>query len=106
MDMNAATAPNTTGTMIGGMLVRSITYDNGNAGNGIGQASRSVSVTVSDGDGATSSTATVQVSVRETVPPTATISLSDTALKVGDTSNVTITFSEAVAGFSNADLTV
>ncbi|NSX18198.1 DUF4347 domain-containing protein [Pseudomonas putida] len=87
-------------------LVRSITYDNGNAGNGIGQASRSVSVTVSDGDGATSSTATVQVSVRETVPPTATISLSDTALKVGDTSNVTITFSEAVAGFSNADLTV
>ncbi|WP_395589225.1 Ig-like domain-containing protein [Pseudomonas sp. TR47] len=87
-------------------LVRSITYDNGNAGNGIGQASRSVSVTVSDGDGATSSTATVQVSVRETVPPTATISLSDTALRVGDTSNVTITFSEAVAGFSNADLTV
>ncbi|QPN46133.1 DUF4347 domain-containing protein [Priestia aryabhattai] len=87
-------------------LVRSITYDNGNAGNGIGQASRSVSVTVSDGDGATSTTATVQVSVRETVPPTATISLSDTALKVGDTSNVTITFSEAVAGFSNADLTV
>ncbi|MFJ4055658.1 Ig-like domain-containing protein [Pseudomonas sp. NPDC089743] len=87
-------------------LVRSITYDNGNAGNGIGQASRAVSVTVSDGDGATSGTATVLVTVRETVPPTATISLSDTALKVGDTATVTFTFSEAVTGFSNADLTV
>ncbi|MFJ4111347.1 Ig-like domain-containing protein [Pseudomonas sp. NPDC089758] len=87
-------------------LVRSITYDNGNAGNGIGQASRAVSLTVSDGDGATSGTATVQVTVRETVPPTATISLSDTALRVGDTATVTFTFSEAVTGFSNADLTV
>ncbi|WP_349975254.1 Ig-like domain-containing protein [Pseudomonas sp. WHRI 8519] len=87
-------------------LVRSITYDNGNAGNGIGQANRAVSLTVSDGDGATSGTATVQVTVRETVPPTASISLSDTALKVGDTATVTFTFSEAVTGFSNADLTV
>ena len=30
----------------------------------------------------------------------------DTALKIGDTSLVTITFSEAVTGFTNADLTV
>jgi hypothetical protein len=32
--------------------------------------------------------------------------MSDTALKIGDTSLVTITFSEAVTGFTNADLTI
>ncbi|WP_315709646.1 Ig-like domain-containing protein [Brenneria uluponensis] len=42
----------------------------------------------------------------ETVRPTATIAMADTALKIGDTSLVTITFSEAVTGFTNADLTV
>jgi hypothetical protein len=42
----------------------------------------------------------------DTVRPTATIVVADSALKVGDSSLVTITFSEAVAGFSNADLTV
>ncbi|QLL13671.1 Ig-like domain-containing protein [Pseudomonas chlororaphis] len=42
----------------------------------------------------------------ETVVPTATIVVADNALKVGETSLVTITFSEAVSGFSNADLTV
>ncbi|MDC7719174.1 Ig-like domain-containing protein, partial [Vogesella sp. DC21W] len=42
----------------------------------------------------------------DTVRPTATITLSDSALKVGETSQVTITFSEAVSGFTNADLTV
>lgn len=38
--------------------------------------------------------------------PDALIALSDTALKIGDTSLVTITFNEAVTGFTNADLTV
>ncbi|MGU3348399.1 Ig-like domain-containing protein [Pseudomonas monsensis] len=38
--------------------------------------------------------------------PTATIVFTDTALKIGDTSLVTITFSEAVSGFTNADLTI
>jgi hypothetical protein len=42
----------------------------------------------------------------DTVRPTATIVLADTALKIGDTSLVTITFSEAVSGFTNADLTI
>ena len=32
--------------------------------------------------------------------------MSDTALKIGDTSTVTITFSEAVTGFDNTDVTV
>ena len=37
--------------------------------------------------------------------PTATIVVADTALNVGETSLVTITFTEAVTGFTNADLT-
>ncbi|EJM62878.1 BNR/Asp-box repeat protein, partial [Pseudomonas sp. GM50] len=42
----------------------------------------------------------------DTVLPTATIVVADTALRIGETSLVTITFSEAVSGFSNADLTI
>jgi hypothetical protein len=42
----------------------------------------------------------------DTVIPTATIVVADNALKIGETSLVTITFSEAVSGFSNADLTI
>ncbi|KAB0564902.1 DUF4347 domain-containing protein [Pseudomonas palleroniana] len=42
----------------------------------------------------------------DTVRPTATIVVADNAVKIGDTSLVTITFSEAVSGFTNADLTV
>ncbi|RMM08139.1 BNR repeat-containing glycosyl hydrolase [Pseudomonas caricapapayae] len=42
----------------------------------------------------------------DTIQPTATIVVADSALSVGETSLVTITFSEAVSGFSNADLTV
>lgn len=38
--------------------------------------------------------------------PTATINIADMALKTGETSLVTFTFSEPVTGFSNADLTV
>ncbi len=44
--------------------------------------------------------------VNDTVPPTASIVVSDTALRIGETSVVTITFSEAVSGFTAADLTV
>ncbi|WP_335943686.1 Ig-like domain-containing protein [Pseudomonas sp. G166] len=44
--------------------------------------------------------------VNDTVAPTASIVVADTALKVGETSLVTITFSEAVSGFTTADLTV
>ncbi|MDU8607434.1 Ig-like domain-containing protein [Pseudomonas syringae group sp. 247E2] len=42
----------------------------------------------------------------DTIQPTATIVVADSALSVGETSLVTITFSEAVSGFNNADLTV
>lgn len=40
------------------------------------------------------------------VRPTATIVVADTALRAGETSVVTITFSEAVSGFTNADLAI
>ncbi|WP_447755785.1 Ig-like domain-containing protein [Pseudomonas nicosulfuronedens] len=42
----------------------------------------------------------------ETVVPTANIVFAEPALKAGETSLVTITFSEAVSGFSNANLSV
>ncbi|MDT8317030.1 MAG: Ig-like domain-containing protein, partial [bacterium] len=42
----------------------------------------------------------------DTLRPTATIVVDDTALKIGDTSLVTITFSEAVSGLTNADLSI
>ncbi|MBP5090147.1 glycosyl hydrolase, partial [Pseudomonas chlororaphis] len=44
--------------------------------------------------------------VIDTVRPTATIVVADTALRIGETSLVTITFSEAVSGFTNADLSI
>ncbi|EJM73499.1 hypothetical protein PMI31_03265 [Pseudomonas sp. GM55] len=42
----------------------------------------------------------------DTALPTATIVVADTALSTGETSLVTITFSEAVSGFDNSDLTI
>ncbi|WP_315122622.1 Ig-like domain-containing protein [Comamonas antarctica] len=42
----------------------------------------------------------------DTLRPTGSIVIADSALRLGETSLVTITFSEAVTGFSNADLTV
>ena len=87
-------------------LIRNLTYDNDNASNDIGQTDRTIRVTLDDGDGGTSSNADITVSVVETVPPTATIMLSDTALTVGETSTVTITFSEAVSGLTVDDFTV
>ncbi|MCX7588385.1 Ig-like domain-containing protein [Phenylobacterium sp. 58.2.17] len=42
----------------------------------------------------------------DTVRPTASIVVADTALTVGETTSVTITFSEAVSGFTTEDLQV
>ena len=42
----------------------------------------------------------------DTTLPVATIEVSDSALKAGETAQVTITFSEPVTGFSNANMTV
>ncbi|WP_170305941.1 Ig-like domain-containing protein, partial [Pseudoduganella ginsengisoli] len=62
---------------------------------------------VADSDGNTGSgTASSSNYTIDTLRPTATIGLSDTALKAGETATVTITFSEAVTGLTTADLTV
>ncbi len=55
--------------------------------------------------GAESSALTVMIN--NSLPPlSGTISISDSALKSGDTATVTFTFSEAVSGFTTDDLTV
>ncbi|WP_123357210.1 Ig-like domain-containing protein [Pseudomonas frederiksbergensis] len=69
-----------------------ITLDNSGVQNGSGNA----------GSGTTDS----NNYAIDTVRPTATIVVADTALRIGETSLVTITFSEAVSGFTNADLTI
>ncbi|MBD2839311.1 DUF4347 domain-containing protein [Pseudomonas sp. JM0905a] len=52
------------------------------------------------------STATSNAYAIDTARPTATITVADTALAAGETSTVTITFSEAVTGLTTADFTV
>jgi hypothetical protein len=59
----------------------------------------------SDAAGNPSTAATPSVQAVDVKAPTATIALGDSALKVGDTATVTITFSEAVEGFELGDLT-
>ena len=48
----------------------------------------------------------VDVTFVDAVAPTATIVVADDALRAGESSLVTITFSEAVSGLTNADLTI
>ncbi|WP_184590293.1 Ig-like domain-containing protein [Pseudomonas nitroreducens] len=60
---------------------------------------------ISDGVAGVGSTSSNNYAI-DTQRPTATIVVADTALKIGETSQVTVTFSEAVSGFTNADLTI
>ena len=53
-----------------------------------------------------SASAAFTVTENTTAPTVSSVTMSDTALKIGDTSTVTITFSEAVTGFDNSDVTV
>jgi hypothetical protein len=62
-----------------------------------------VSDALGDPGSGTVSTANFEI---DTAPPTATIVVADTALAIGESSLVTIAFTEAVSGFTNADLTV
>lgn len=50
-------------------------------------------------------TVQTQIIKVDTIAPTLVITMSDDALKAGETSLVTFTFSEAVTGFTNADIT-
>lgn len=67
--------------------------------------STAFTLTPNDGNanGAADSTTVV---IAAPVRPTATLALSDSALTAGETAVLTVTFSEAVTGFSNADLSI
>ncbi|MCX7096245.1 MAG: Ig-like domain-containing protein, partial [Methylobacter sp.] len=62
-------------------------------------------VTDAAGNAGTGSTNSANYAV-DTATPTVTVANADNALKVGDTSVVTFTFSEAVTGFTAADVNV
>jgi hypothetical protein len=62
-----------------------------------------VSDALGDPGSGTVSTADFEI---DTARPTSTIVVADTALAIGESSLVTVTFTEAVSGFTNADLTV
>jgi Bacterial Ig-like domain/Peptidase M10 serralysin C terminal/FG-GAP-like repeat/RTX calcium-binding nonapeptide repeat (4 copies)/Putative Ig domain/Bacterial Ig domain len=74
-------------------------------------ATTTISVTATDAAGNTSTAATKNITV-DTTAPTATIVLAkpnlkyDNTLQIVDTSLVTISFSEAVTGFTNDDLSI
>ncbi|MCS6101611.1 Ig-like domain-containing protein [Shewanella baltica] len=73
----------------------------------IAAGNRSVRVrTTDDGSGNLTFEKTFTIVVTDNVAPTTTVVVDDTSLKIGDTSLVTFTFSEAVTGFTNADLTI
>ncbi len=59
-----------------------------------------------DSAGNTGNAGAIPVLAVDTVRPTATVVVADTSLTVGETSGVTITFSEAVTGLTTADLAV
>jgi hypothetical protein len=59
-----------------------------------------------DASGNNNTAATQSVQFVDTLAPTATIVVADTSLTAGETCLVTITFSEAVTGLTNADLTI
>ncbi|MBJ7380820.1 MAG: Ig-like domain-containing protein, partial [Polynucleobacter sp.] len=68
-------------------------------------ASNDIEIEVRDAAG-NPGTQAIKAYVLDTKAPTATIVLGDSTLKVGSTTTVTVTFSEAVSNFSNADLTL
>ncbi|WP_229833604.1 Ig-like domain-containing protein, partial [Alishewanella longhuensis] len=73
----------------------------------IAAGNRSVRVRTTDsGSGNLTFEKVFTIVVTDNVAPTVTIVVADTALRIGETSLVTFTFSEAVTGFTNADLTI
>jgi Ca2+-binding RTX toxin-like protein len=75
--------------------------DTADATNRVSVAASYTDLAGNSGSSATSANYTV-----ETTIPTATVTLDDTALKIGETATVTIAFSEAVGAFDNSDVTV
>ncbi|MBG6152367.1 MULTISPECIES: Ig-like domain-containing protein [unclassified Aquimarina] len=72
---------------------------------GLGDGTITLSVTLTDVNGNTGNVAT-DTENKKTIPPTATIAISDSTLTIGETTTITVTFSEAISGFDNTDLTI
>jgi hypothetical protein len=68
----------------------------------LSEGPHAISATAADaaGNSVNSTTTTIEI---DTTSPTATITMADPELTIGETSTVTITFSEAVVGFASAD---
>ena len=72
---------------------------------GLNDGTITLSVTLTDPIGNTGTEA-LDTKNKKAIPPTATITISDDVLTIGETAIVTITFSEAATGFDNTDLTI
>ncbi len=75
-------------------------------GGTIGDAAGNKAILSLAAPGAVGSLGANHAIVIDTLRPTATLAVADTSLTVGETSGVTITFSEAVTGLTTADLSV
>ena len=64
------------------------------------------SYTDTAGNAPSSSSTTANYSVTTIRPTVSSVSFGDTTMKIGETSSVTIVFSEAVTGFANADVSM
>ena len=64
------------------------------------------SYTDTAGNAPSSSSTTANYSVTTIRPTVSSVSFGDTAMKIGETSSVSIVFSEAVTGFANADVSM
>lgn len=75
------------------------------AGDGLATVALSVGTDVAGNEVVAAPTAGASFMVDNT-PPTLVITMDDAALNIGDTSTVTFTWSEAVTGFDNTDITL
>ena len=72
----------------------------------LASGSHIITATATDAAGNTSAASAGLSLGIDTTAPTATVSMGDTALAAGESTMVTFTFSEAVTGFNNDDLTI
>lgn len=86
-----------TGTATGGTFSIAVTLTEG---------VHSITAKATDANLNTGAPSNVMSVTVDITAPSATIVISDVALKAGETAGVTITFNEAVSGFSNADLSI
>ena len=104
IEVNGSSASTFTGSQLSAGAVSFVHNDSDTT-----SASFQVSVEDGDEDGSSPLAQTFNLSVTpvdDTPPVVSSVVMDDTALKVGETSTLTITFSEAVTGFDNTDITL